>query len=163
MIEYNLVGLAENFARAYEIAKVGNFKVKIVTHGDNHASEQDIKLFNEFYGFAETEENPDMILELCYGPSEILNLITRKSRSETLEEINTRIDDIVLSDIVVDKTLNQTCTNLFKTSIDKLHLSLTDSIKVIDIAATIAKMAQSTSIKAEHIAEAIHYKSYKAE
>lgn len=148
----NLVALAVNISRVYEIAKAGNHTVKIIP--SDHCRKQDIDLLNEFYGF-EPCSNPDIIAELMYSANDVLNCFSN-AQYETIDEINKRIEKAA---ITVNDSLDTTCITLLKTAIDRLELGANDILIIHRVAKTIAKLSDSTKIKVEHIAEAIQYRS----
>lgn len=158
----NLVGLAVNIARAYEIAKFGGHDLVFIPSTTGNVTSKDVSLFCKFYG--ETMfyrmENPDMTVEIAYSPADILNVLSQNSRAETLEQINKRITET--RKIQVDSTLNKSCQSLLKSAIEKLDLGITDTIQIIKVAQTIANLDQCEGIKIEHLAEAIQYKSVKS-
>lgn len=151
----NLIALAVNISRAYEIAKSGNHTVKIVA--SEKCCIQDIHLLNEFYGF-EPHGNPDMIIELANSNNDILNCF-KTNGCETLEDINERIKPL---NTVVSDTIDTASFNLIKIAIDRLELGVNDVIIIHKLARTIAKLSDSSKIKVEHIAEAIQYRSWKS-
>lgn len=157
----NLIDVAQNIARVYEIAQLGGFSVKLIA-GENcpHIDQRDLKLFNDFFSFDADTEYPDMVIELCYGPQHVLQLLFGRSISETLDEVQQRIAQCEFDELEVDRQIDETSKKLLKTAIEQLNLGIADSIQVLDIAAVIAKMAKSKKIKVEHVAEAIQYKSY---
>jgi hypothetical protein len=158
MREYNLVGIACGVSRAYEIAKAGNFSVKIVAGRD--VSQNDVDLFNKFYAF-DASDNPDIIVELAFSSQDIFTYLITSRKCESIEDINNRVAKHDFSDLKVDWSLNSTCLALLKTAVNRLQLGIHDVLKIIDIATAIAKLAESTTIKPEHIAEAIQYRSIK--
>jgi magnesium chelatase subunit ChlI-like protein len=158
MREFNLVGVAANISRVYEIAKAGNFTVRIVA--TEVVNQKDVDLFNTFYGF-EPVECPDLIVELAYAPSDIFNCLFTSRTFETLEDINVRVAKHDFSNIEVKDTLNSACINLLKTATERLDLGVYDVIKIHAIAKTIAKLSECSCIKPEHVAEAILYRSVK--
>lgn len=153
----NLVALAVNISRAYEIAKAGNHTVKIV--GSEKCCIQDIDLLNKFYGFAQSD-TPDIIMELANSPIDVLNCF-KENQCETLEDIHTRIN--MLPNKEVGNALDSVSFNFLKIAIEKLYLGVNDVLIIHRVAKTIAKLAYSEKIKVEHIAEAIQYRSYKAD
>jgi len=156
----NLIPISVNVSRAWEIAQNGKFKIRLVG-GEKHDGtvfpDEDIDLLKNFYGLEDTD-SPDMFVEVCHDPQSILTCL-ETNRCETLEDINGRIFDFDINNLVVDRTLSGPCKSLLKTAIEKLELSATITFKIIDIAAVIAKMANSKILKAEHVAEAIQYHS----
>ncbi len=70
---------------------------------------------------------------------------------------------------ISSKTLKEICTidqvgaNLLKAAMQKLNLSARAYDRILKVARTIADLAASESIKAEHLAEAIQYRSLDRE
>lgn len=147
----NLVALAVNISRVYEIATLGGHTVKIVP--TEHGSLNDAILLSSFYGFGECH-NPDIIVELAYSPDDVLNCFA--SRCETIEDINERIPK---TQIEIPDLLDNSSMTLLKTAVSRLQLGVTDVLTIHKLAKTIAQLGGSDKIKVEHIAEAIQYRS----
>jgi hypothetical protein len=157
-LTFNLIGIVSNISRVYEIAKAGNFTVKIIP--SEFVNKKDVDLFNTFFGF-EFTESPDIIVELAYAPQDIISCMFSKRKFETLEDINARVAKHDFSDLKVDDDLNSACISLLKTAVERLQLCITDVLMIIQVAKTIAKLSESSKIMPEHIAEAILYRSTK--
>lgn len=157
---FNLNQLAPNISRVFEISRVGNHTVKLVA--GRGVKPVDLQLLKSYYSFHEGKDgNADMIVEVCFNPDDVVNLLYPNSRSETLEEVWTRIDKVLLeTPEFIDDTLAPAGRSLLKTSIERLNLGVTDVMQIISVANTIARMSFSDKIKTEHVAEAIQYKSY---
>src|SRR5688572_20823870 len=54
--------------------------------------------------------------------------------------------------------LNTACQNLLRTAMDRLNLSARAYDRILKVSRTIADLADSAEIKAEHLAEAIQYR-----
>jgi hypothetical protein len=150
----NLVALAVNLCRVFEIATIGKHTVKIIP--SEHCSPQDIDLLYDYYGFNQSE-TPDMLVELMYSTNDVLNVF-KSSGCETLEQIKERLP--VQVPFVAD-ILDSVSMQLLKTAIDRLKLGANDVIKIHALAKTIAQLAACDKIKVEHVAEAIQYRSVK--
>ncbi|MCF8227890.1 MAG: YifB family Mg chelatase-like AAA ATPase [Bacteroidales bacterium] len=59
--------------------------------------------------------------------------------------------------------INQAGQNLLKTAMEKLSLSARAYDRILKVSRTIADLDESTNIKTEHLAEAIHYRSLDRE
>jgi magnesium chelatase family protein len=55
--------------------------------------------------------------------------------------------------------LNDACTTLLKTAMEKLSLSARAYDRILKVSRTIADLEGSQDVRAEHLAEAIHYRS----
>ena len=159
MKELNLVGLAPNISRAYEIAKFGNHSLKIIIPKDSTLPQADLRLLNDFYSLPYVDGDADMIVELCYSPDDIMNVIFNSDRHENLEIINVRITQSGI-DSLTDKSIDEASQSLLKTAIGKLDLSISSVLSILKVAETIARIDNSTRIKIEHVAEAIQYQSF---
>lgn len=151
----NLCSLAVNISRIYEIAKYGNHSVKIVP--SETCSIQDIDLLTVYYGFI-NNDNPDIIVELCYSPDDVMNVFRTGNVNETLEQINERLPK---NKTEVSEALDSVSLNFLKTAIGKCNLGVNDVIKIHRISQTIAGLSASKTIKVEHVAEAVLYRTIK--
>lgn len=84
---------------------------------------------------------------------------------EIQEERFKQVDHIHCNAMIVSNLLNEFCKidkvsyNLLKTAMSKLNLSARAYDRILKVSRTIADLAESTDIRAEHIAEAIQYRS----
>lgn len=151
----NFCLLALNINRVYEIAKSGNHSVKLVP--SENCCLQDIDLLNAYYGFTQ-HANPDMIIEVCYSPTDVLNVFKDGKYAETLEQINERLPK---TQIEIQETLGNASLSLLKVAIERLKLGVNDVLKIHSLSKTIAMLSESEIIKVEHVAEAVQYRSFK--
>jgi len=73
---------------------------------------------------------------------------------------NAQMGSKLLKEICV---INQVGQNLLKTAMDRLNLSARAYDRILKVSRTIADLANSEDIKAEHLAEAIQYRSLDRE
>ena len=86
----------------------------------------------------------------------------QEERYKTYEGIycNAQMSSKMLKEICVINTVGQ---NLLKAAMEKLNLSARAYDRILKVSRTIADLAQSSDIKAEHLAEAIQYRSLDRE
>ncbi|MEO7482483.1 MAG: ATP-binding protein, partial [Ferruginibacter sp.] len=73
---------------------------------------------------------------------------------------NAQMSSKMLKEICV---INAACQNLLKTAMEKLNLSARAYDRILKVSRTIADLSNSADIKAEHLAEAIQYRSLDRE
>lgn len=164
-MNYNLVALAPNLSRAFEIAKTGNHRIALIANydADPAPDKRDVQAYIDFYGITEDRTDPEIIVEITAVDPDSMFRTFLDNRSETLEDIQLRIDANQLSGITVKDEICSSSKALLKTAIDRLGLAFTDLKHILSVAKTIALMANSEKIKIEHVAEAVQYKSVKLE
>jgi len=155
MTKINLIGPTVNISRVYEIAKTGNHTVKLIPA--EGTSKYDIELLNEFYGFNTVNGFNDIYCEVFIDSSDIEALFNGR-KYETLEDIQKRVDNSN-NNPMPSRDLSPTCQSLLKAAIIKLNLSIIDTLAIIELSLTIAKMEGSKEIQPQHIAEAIQYQA----
>lgn len=150
----NMILLAINISRVYEIATIGNHSIKIIP--TEHCRNEDIDLLYNFYNL-QNDANPDIIIELAYSANDVINCFCN-NRAETLEDINARLQ---VAHPNVNNDLCNTSITLLKTAINRLELGVNDVLIIHRVAKSIAQLSGSEAIKVEHVAEAIQYRSIK--
>ena len=65
--------------------------------------------------------------------------------------------------LTIYSEINDIGQTLLKTAMQRLNLSARAYDRILKLSRTIADLAQSDSIKVEHLAEAIHYRSLDRE
>lgn len=155
LTKINLISASVNISRVYEIAKTGNHTVKLIP--SEGVSVYDIQLLNDFYEFPNTEGHCDMYCEVYIDYSEISTLFNGR-KYETKEDIEQRINQSNKNEIPL-REISPSCQSLLKAAITTLNLGLRDTLAVIEVSLTIARMEGSKDIKLQHIAEAIQYQS----
>lgn len=157
----NLVALSINVSRAYEISKSGNHTISIIGAADSpdgeRTNKENVATLRYFYD-AQWDDVADIVVEVAaISSSEILSSYT--ARYETIQDIESRVELVKSSELSPKIELKGSVLNLLKVAIDRLNLSIRQVNSIVAVSITIAKMAQSDTVKAEHIAEAIQYQS----
>ena len=150
----NLVGLWVNLSRAYEIALLGNFRVKIVFDKEYKQGFEDYENIKAFYKDVLFCKDGDITVEI-YKP----NYTQDKINYETLDDILGRVNRAKNNSLPTDFK-NDACNTLLKTATERLGFSYSKKEKVIEIAKIIAQLDNSKFIEAQHLAEAIQYNCY---
>jgi magnesium chelatase family protein len=106
---------------------------------------------------ARTSEHSDSVRDRVIKAREI-----QAKRFEGQQGIyaNAQMSSKTLKEICVINTVGQ---NLLKTAMDRLNLSARAYDRILKVSRTIADLAGSDDIKAEHLAEAIQYRSLDRE
>jgi hypothetical protein len=153
----NYIGIYHNVSRAYEIAKLGRHTIGFAYSNDFQYSltPAEIKAIADFFGIVPSSE-ADIICDMNYRP-QASEIVTRR-KSETLENIHTRVKDasnfpkpeIVLTD---------GSESLLRTAIDRLNLTIPEVETIYKVSQTIAQLGFSSTIRTEHLAEAIQYRA----
>lgn len=162
--QINIIGLYVNISRMYEVCKVGNHSISFCYYSSPEDKErsvniEDIKMIADFYNLG-TSLNGDILCEVVrpdFGSIEYS--MTRNH--ETLEEINERIEKAIAFETPELNTLNPACMSLLKHAYDRMNFSVSNIKLILSIAQTIARLAYSSIIKIEHVAEAIQYRALR--
>ena len=149
----NIIGYYPALFRAIEISKAGGYTISVYFDYEYTNGFKDYKLIKEFCGewFNRFVSDGDIKVEIT-PPKNIL----QNEIFETKKDISKRVTGY-LNNKEPDDILMWDSNNLLKVAINKLELSLYEINKIKHIAKTIAKMDNSGTILAYHIAEAIQY------
>jgi len=165
----NLIGVWPNLSRAYEIAKLACLEIKVVSNSDpgNFVTEtypkllQDLPIINEFFAgvnITTAPTKPHLTVEI-HQPTKYDN-----RRHESMESVNNRIlratNTMELLKSLTIPVYNEASLMLYNTAIEKLGLGLHDCHIIDKTVIVIAALSDSTTVRVEHIAEAIQYFSY---
>jgi hypothetical protein len=154
-------GIYYNVSRVVEISKVGNHSISFVylkdTDNEHKVKESDIKLISEYFNVKPCI-NGDLLCEIVRPDWSCIELAIFRDH-ETLSEIDSRIETAKKYKRPDIKTMSTACYSLLGTAYDRLNLSVSDIDIIRNISATIAQMGYSDTIRLEHIAEAIQYRS----
>ncbi len=112
--------------------------------------------FNELSGDRISEESIKIRIRVI----EAREIQTERYKNYPGVYCNAQISSKMLKEICVLDTVSQ---NLIKTAMEKLNLSARAYDRILKVARTIADLSKSENIKAEHIAEAIQYRSLDRE
>jgi hypothetical protein len=148
----NIVMLWCNLSRVYEIAKLGNHSIRVVFDPEYIEGFDDYKAIKKFYSDVKFSSTGDIICEIT-KPYDY-----NDSRGETKADIRIRVEQAKLY-ITPEYIKTDAIKTLMKTAINRLQMSLQDTQQVEAIAMTIAQLANTETVRIEHIAEAIQYRA----
>lgn len=149
-------GMWLNLSRAYEVAKVGDFSIKVVYQTDYVGAAEDYQEIKAFFKDVSFSPDGDLIVEIQKPAA-----YTGYDFYETLEKINKRVKRAIENKKPTE--LSEGSVKLLKVAADRLDFSLTDSNKVQEIASVIAQIHDSNIINFEHVAEAVNLRAYTGE
>jgi len=147
----NLIPLWPNLARAYEIAKLGMLKIKVVFQPDYVEGLQDYAAIKKFYTGVTFCNDAEITVEITKPES-----YAPKASARTLEDVFADLARI--NHIKMPTEFESSACKLFlDNAIKKLHLSLTAHRNIMQVAGVIAILEGCMKIRPEHIAEAVQY------
>ena len=154
--EINIISCWVNLSRAYEIAKLGGLKIKIVFEKDYKNGFDDYQLIKAFYGPEIFSSTGEMVVEIT--PPQLSDMYPKRA-TETRKDLRIRIEQGRMK-LKSYKFASESCETLLRTAVNRLNLSLSDIEIVKEIAAVIAQLDKGGDIHTDHLAEAIQYRSY---
>ena len=149
----DIVELWANLARAYEVALLGNFSIRVVLAPEYPQGHTDYKDAKAFYRNVQFSSDGDLTI-LLHRPD--YNQAMRRRGSETLKDIEDRVEEARKNMIPTDLD-GESCIALLENATEKQNLSYRTRRRILKIAGVIAQLEGSKLVKVHHLAEAIQY------
>ena len=147
----NLFPLWVGLSRAYEIALLGGFSIRVMIDEDYTEGFDDFQKIKEFFKGVEFSADGDIVIQI-----EKPKTYNSKIIGETMADVLGRVE-VAKGNKTPNRFESTTCDVLLNNATDKLNLSYNDRDMIIEFAKTIAQLEGSENIKAVHIAEGIQY------
>lgn len=150
-----------NLNRAYEIALLGNKSISVYADKQDYPkAEEDLVYIKQVFSQVNYELDADIQIEITKPDN-----YTHIRPEEQLEDIHARVAKArqLPRPTEVHKDCEQGCKSLLKVSSERLEFSLKDVNIVWELSGIIAQAGHDEFIRTEHLAEAIHYRSYKSD
>ena len=141
-----------NLSRAYEIALLGGFSIRVMIDEDYPEGFDDYQKIKDFFKGVEFSADGDMVVQIV-KPDKYDTI------GETMADVLGRVE-VSKGNDMPNRFESTTCDTLLNTATDKLSLSYNDRDMIVEFAKAIAQLEGSKNIKAVHIAEGIHYKAF---
>lgn len=168
----NVNGIYSNLSRAYEIALLGGFAIKLSTVKNSdgiEVSENDMKFISGFFPnvkfyYPSDDKNISFINTVLFVElnkphfNDITSILINGRKSENLHDILSRVEGATLN-ITPEFKLSESGLALFKTAYDRMNLELIRCEYIANTSQIIAKLHNSKDIKMEYLAEAIQYQT----
>lgn len=151
----NLIGLWVNLSRAYEIALLGGFSIKIVFEKDYVEGFDDYKTIKDFFEDVEFKADGDLTLEIT-KPDYSYNT----KNCDTIKDIKARVRKSLPNKRPTSFKSKDACDALMRTATQRLSFSLSTVEKIKKVASVISQLHGAKFIETAHLAEAIHYNCY---
>lgn len=148
--------LFPNVSRAYQIALLGGYSLRPVCDIEYNANEDYAEIKKLLYDVKFSHDG--LLQAYFYKPH--FNDIDQK-HFYTVSDIRETVEQAKQN--AIPTTFAVSTDLLLKTAYEKLNLSVTDSVKIKQVAQTIAQFEKCLEVKIEHVAEAIHYFYYDTE
>lgn len=161
----NVCGIFLHLSRAYEIALLGGFKIRLIKSNniDDHVPKDiDLDLIKSFFAgveFTDKESDLDSVILHIEVTMPSFDTIVTTRKHETIEDVFRRVNDAQANELPIFK-LNDSGKALFKTAYERLKLTLNELDSIATTSQVIARLHGSKEIKLEYLAEAIQYQSY---
>lgn len=147
----------EPILRAIEICRKGNFTMCVLFQDEiTVAQRQELLWFLGQFVTLRPIDSADLALEYCAPDAHSLV----KSFKEDQVDFSFLNDFKRENYLVIPDTLTESCSNLLKIAHEKLEYEPRDTDIVVRVARCIALMSKNDSIRLEHLAEAIQYRSF---
>jgi hypothetical protein len=146
----NLMGKWVGFERAYQIALVGNFSIRVIYNNKYKNGIEEYQLVKEFFKDAKYSSDGELTVELYEPSSYTPGGISYKDLVDEVSKFKGKAHPTVFR--------NSSCDVLLKNAKDRLELSLNAEQMVRKVAGVIALIDGSKDIAPEHVAEAIQYR-----
>lgn len=177
-----LVG-QENVKRALEITLAGDHNLTLVnSEGDGAVSLTQMEEYEsfliqknrEFINYFNAQDSEMDVLRICDSSFKAMKSthifveiaapsfaeLTSKRRQEPYEDIFERAMKARSNREAINKTkLNESCMTIFKVAYERLNMEPYEINIILSVAQTIAALDRAKIIEAQHIAEAIQYRS----
>jgi hypothetical protein len=161
----NVCGIYSNLSRAYEIALLGGFKIRLIKSNniDDHIPKDiDLDLIKSFFAgveFTDKESDLDSVILHIEVTMPSFDMIVTTRKSETVNDHFRRANDAQVNELSIFK-LSESGRALLKTAYERLNLTLNDLDSIVSTSQVISRLHGSKEIKVEYLAEAIQYHSY---
>ncbi len=164
MEKLNYIGISASFARAYEIAKTANFKIKFLIEKDTAEIypalyENALILKRELLNFHDDAVDKALFYEMH---AVTFDRVINCRITENLDIINKRIEKAKFIKKPLFDFSNNTNISLLQSGYEKTNMSVKDLIEAIELSEFIAQTESSDAVEPSHVAEALQYK-YLAE
>lgn len=154
MTTTNLFPLWVGLSRAYEIALLGGYSIRVMIGEDYVEGFDDYLKIKEFFKGVEFSADGDMTVEIVKPKTYDSKII-----GETMADVLGRVE-VAKGNDTPKRFESTACDVLLNTATDRLNLSYNDRDMIIEFAKTIAQLEGSVLIEDVHIAEGIHYKYF---
>jgi hypothetical protein len=160
----NVCGIYSNLSRAYEIALLGGFKIRLIKSNniDDHIPKDiDLDLIKSFFAgveFTDKESDLDSVILHIEVTIPSFDMVITTRKCENVNDIFRRVNDAQANELPIFK-LSESGRALLKTAYERLKLTLNELDSIATTSQVISRLHGSKEIKLEYLAEAIQYQS----
>jgi hypothetical protein len=143
-----------NLNRVYQIARLGNFSIRVVYPNDYIAGQEDYQMIKENLKNVEFKKDGELLVSIYKEKARIQTL---ESECNDFNKFEHDFDKLSKKETPTVFQSKETCEALLKTASNRLNFGLDKTERIYQIAAIIAKVDGKKLIGTEHVAEAIQY------